>query len=66
MSKEVEVAKKITKLRLFVIRSVRNRQMMEAFTESEDYYLGITGAVNSGMGIYNVAMFDKTLWERVT
>lgn len=64
MEKAVTV-KSTNKLKLFVIRSLVNRALQEAFTESEDYFLGITGAENSGLGVYSVAMFDKTKWERV-
>jgi len=63
---EVSTLKKVNKLKLFVIRSTINRTMVEAFSESEDYYLGINGPENSGLGVFAVAMFDKARWERVT
>lgn len=64
-----EIQKEGTKkppLKFFVIRSRVNRTMVEAFTESEEYFLGIGGAENSGLGTYNVMMFDKEKWERLT
>ena len=65
-TQEIQPTKKIGKLKLFVIRSTINRTMVEAFTETEEYFLGINGPENSGLGVFAVAMFDKMRWEKIT
>lgn len=62
---ESQITKRQPALKTFVIRSIKSRTLVEAFSESGDYFLGINGPMNTDLGVYNVGMFDKLLWEKI-
>ncbi|MDE2103388.1 MAG: hypothetical protein KGL39_39470 [Patescibacteria group bacterium] len=52
--------------KMFPIRNISTRRIMEAFIENQEFFLGIGGKFNSdNVGVYVVCMFSKVEWERM-